>query len=263
MKYVLVTGANGGMGKATVDMLVKEGFHVFALDYKMEYSSPSVTCFDVDVTSLESITLAFEKISKITDNLFAIVHYAGIYMMNSLVEMSEEDFVKIFNVNLFGVYRINKTFLPLLNDCSKIIITSSELAPIKPLPFTGIYAVTKGALDKYAHSLNLEMQLNGISVVTLRPGAVKTGLLGQSSSQLENFCSNTKLYDYNAKKFRKIVNAVQSKNVPPEKIAKLTLKILKKKKPRPTYSINRNFLLLLYNLLPEKLQVKIIKKILK
>ena len=49
--------------------------------------------------------------------------------------------------------------MPLLKKGSKIIITTSELAPLDPVPFTGSYAVTKGALDKYAYSLRMELQL--------------------------------------------------------------------------------------------------------
>ncbi|MBQ8444577.1 MAG: hypothetical protein IJX25_04415 [Clostridia bacterium] len=42
------------------------------------------------------------------------MNFAGIIMMNSLIEISEEEFVKIFNINVFGAYRINKTFFPLV-----------------------------------------------------------------------------------------------------------------------------------------------------
>ena len=49
----------------------------------------------MDVTSLESVNKAFEEVKKITDELFAVINFAGIIMMNSLIEISEEDFVKI------------------------------------------------------------------------------------------------------------------------------------------------------------------------
>ena len=64
----------------------------------------------------------------------------------------------------------------MLKNGSKILITTSELAPLDPLPFTGIYAVTKGALDKYAYSLRMELQLLGMRVSVLRAGAVDTGI---------------------------------------------------------------------------------------
>ena len=76
--------------------------------------------------------------------------YAGVYMLDSLVEMETESFKKIFDINVNGVFLVNKIFLPLLKKDSRILITTSELAPLDPLPFTGIYAITKSALDKYA-----------------------------------------------------------------------------------------------------------------
>ena len=99
-------------------------------------------------------------------------------MMNSLIEISEEDFVKIFNINVFGAYRTNKTFFPLVkNGNGKIIITTSELAPNKILPFNAIYSITKKSLDAYAQGLTMELGLLDIPVVTIRPGAVKTNII--------------------------------------------------------------------------------------
>ncbi|MGN1096052.1 MAG: SDR family NAD(P)-dependent oxidoreductase, partial [Eubacteriales bacterium] len=146
---------------------------------------------------------------------------------------------------------------------SRIIITTSELAVLDPLPFTGIYAVTKGALDKYAYSLCMEMQLLGIYVSVLRAGAVETGMLGVSTDALDLFCKKTKLYSCNADRFKRIVDGVETRSVPPEKIARKMLKILNRKHPDFAYSINRNPLLLLLNALPKRLQLFIIKLVLK
>lgn len=263
MKYVLVTGANGGMGKAVTEILKNNGFFVFALDNNPCAQQENVMPITCDITNENNVKQAFETIKSATDNLYAILHFAGIYTLNSLVEIDENEFVRAFNINLFGAYRINKAFLPLLKNGSRIVITTSELAPLDPLPFTGLYAVTKSALDKYAYSLRMEVQLLGISVSVLRPGAVKTNMLPVSTKALDDFCENTTLYSCNAKRFRKIVDSVESKNVAPEKIAKKTLKIVKAKKPKHVYKINRNPLLLLLNVLPTRFQTWIIKKILK
>ena len=141
-------------------------------------------------------------------------------------------------------------------------MTTSELAPLDPLPFTGIYAVTKSALDKYAYSLRMELQLLGIEVSVLRAGAVNTGMLGVSARALDRFCENTKLYSCNAKRFKGIVESVEARCIPPEKIAEKTGKILGKKHAKFAYAVNRNPLLLMLNGLPKRTQLWIIKKIL-
>ena len=133
MKYVLVTGAYGGMGKQFINQLIKANYGVIALDYQ-QGDIDGVTSIQTDITNEESVSSAFLKVNSLTDSLYAIVHFAGVYMLNSLVEIKPTDFEKIFKINLYGAYLINKTFMPLLKNGSKILITTSELAPLAPLP---------------------------------------------------------------------------------------------------------------------------------
>lgn len=263
MKYVVVTGAYGGMGYATVQELVKQGFTVFALDKKVKEAEENVVPIEVDVTDVNSIQTALDKVKEVAKTLYAVIHFAGVYALDSLIEIPNAEFERVMRINFFGAFYVNKMFMPLLTSGSKILITTSELAPLNPLPFTGLYAVSKGALDKYAYSLRMELQLLGISVSVLRAGAVSTGMLGVSTSALDRFCEKTTQYPCNADRFKKIVNGVEAKSIPPEKIAKKALKILQKKKPKFAYAINRNKLLLLLNALPKRMQFWAIKKVLK
>ena len=262
MKYILVTGAYGGMGKSAVKSLTGNGFRVIALDKITGEASENVFPIQADITDANSVKIACERVREITHELYAIVHFAGIYTLDSLVEIEMENFERAFKVNLFGAFLINKTFLPLLTKGSRIVITTSELAPLDPLPFTGLYAVTKSALDKYAYSLRMELQLMGIYVSVIRAGAVNTGMLNVSTDSLDRFCENTKLYSCNADRFKSIVNRVEARHVPPENIAQKVLKILNQKNPKFVYSINRNPLLLLLNALPKRLQLWVIKQVL-
>ena len=263
MKHVLVTGACGGMGSAAVKAYKEAGYFVFAMDRREYEAEERVMPLVADITRESDILSAFERVKEVTDNLYAIVHFAGIYMLDSLVEISEEAYIRAFNINVFGAYRVNKIFLPLLKSGSRIVITTSELAPLDPLPFTGLYAITKSALDKYAYSLRMELQLLGVYVAVLRPGAVKTDMLGVSTDALDAFCEKSELYTCNAQRFKSIVNKVEARHVPPKKVADKSLKILKRRKPKQIYKINRNPLLLMLNLLPRRWQTGIIKLVLK
>ena len=266
MKNVVVTGAFGGMGKSVVKKLIESGYTVFALDKKIDSEFDgvsSVISIETDVTSSDSVINAFNLVKDAVSEVYAVIHLAGIYNLNSLIEISEEDFDKIFKINLKGAFLINKTFIPLLCKGSKIIIVSSELAPLNPLPFTGIYAISKTALDSYARSLNMELGLLGISVSVIRPGAVKTDMLGASTTALDKFCSQTAYYKCNADRFKKIVDSVEARNISTDVLAKTVFKAVKAKKPKLIYNVNRNPLLLLLNALPKTLQAKIIKSILK
>lgn len=263
MKNILITGAYGGMGHATAAALEQQGVRVFALDRRVGEPQECIIPIEADITSEASVTAAMETVRSYTDFLDAIVHFAGVYMLDSLVEMDSESFRRILDVNLYGVFLVNKVFRPLLSKGSRILITTSELAPLDPLPFTGIYAVTKSALDKYAYSLRMELQLLGIPVSVLRAGAVDTGMLGASTSALDRFCEETKLYTCNADRFKKIVDGVEARCIPPEKIAKKAIRILGKKSPAFAYTINRNPLLLLLNAMPKQMQLWIIRTVLR
>ena len=263
MKNILITGAYGGMGRATVDLLKTRGFRIFALDKRVGEAEENVLPIEADLTSEESIAAAFETVRAQADGLYAILHFAGVYMLDSLVEMESDAFDRIFAVNMRAAFLVNKTFLPLLDNGSRVLITTSELAPLDPLPFTGIYAVTKAALDRYAYSLAMELQLLGIRVSVLRAGAVKTDMLGASTTALDRFCADTRLYSCNAARFKRIVERVEARCVPPRKIAEKCARILKKRRPAFAYHINRNPLLLLMNLLPKRVQLFLISRILK
>ena len=260
---ILITGAYGGMGRATAKALRDKGFRVLALDKSVGAEEENIIPIEADITREEDVERAFAEVKAHTSELFAVIHFAGIYMLDSLVEMDPCEFERIFKINLGGVYLINKVFLPMLNPGSRIVITTSELAPLDPLPFTGIYAVTKAALDKYAYSLRMELQLKDIKVSVLRAGAVSTGMLGVSTAALDRFNQKTKLYTCNAERFKEIVESVEARSVAPEKIARKTEKILAKRSPKFAYSINRNPLLLMLNALPKGLQLWIIKQVLK
>ena len=262
-KAVLITGVSGGMGLATAKKFIANGYHVFGLDInEPKEEIESLSFIKCDLTKEKEVIDSFNIIKEETKQLELIINTAGTYMLNSLVEISEEEFIKIFNINVFSIYRVNKTFLPLLKEKGKIIMVSSELAPLDPLPFTGIYAVTKKTVEGYAYSLRMELQLLDKQVSVIRPGAVDTSLLDISTARVNSFSEKTKNYKYNAERFKRIVNKVESKKIPPEKIANLAFKIANKKKPKYVYKINRNPLLLLLNAMPQRFQNWVIKKIL-
>ncbi|MBR4158256.1 MAG: SDR family NAD(P)-dependent oxidoreductase [Oscillospiraceae bacterium] len=261
MGNYLITGAGGGMGRALCRLLTEEGHGVWGIDRAPAENPAGWRYIRADVTDAGAVQEAFELVSSEAGTLDGIVHTAGIYDLNSLVEMPEQDFIRDFEVNLVGVFRVNRMFLPLLEK-GRIVIVTSELAPLHPLPFTGVYAVTKAALDKYAAALRMELQLLGHSVIVVRPGAVNTQLLDVSTDKLRRFCAETKLYGVNAARFRRIVERVEARAVPPEKIAERIGRILSAGKPKLVYYVNRNPLLLLLNALPARAQLRIVKFIL-
>ncbi len=262
MADYLITGVSGGMGAALARALLKEGHRVFGLD-RTEQGPEGCVFLRTDVTDSAEVRAAAETVARETGGLDGIIHTAGIYDLNSLLEMPEEDFLRDFNVNLFGMFRVNQSFAPLLRKGGRIVMVSSELAPLHPLPFTGVYAVTKGAVEKYAEALRMEAQLLDRKVIVVRPGAVRTAMLPASTEKLDKFVSGTALYKVNAARFKRIVDRVEARSVPPERVASVIQKALFSKRPRLTYKVNRNPLLILLNALPKRMQLFLIRAILK
>lgn len=259
---VLVTGASGGMGRAICRELSGRGMRVFALDVKpLEMLGvPALAC---DLRGEAGVQEALAWFRAQETRLDAIVHAAGVYDLDSLVEMDEARFSRIFEVNVFAACRVNRLFTPLMAPGGRVVFITSELAPLHPLPFTGIYAVTKKALEAVADSLRTELALRGIAVSIVRPGAVTTPLLGDSTRALERFCAGTAHYQVNAARFRRIVDSVESRSVPPERVAEKVRRALTDRRPRRVYNLNRNPLLLLLNALPRGAQQWVLVKILK
>lgn len=262
-KAILITGVSGGIGSACAKKFLDEGYVVFGLDIKAPKEEKEHLKFvKTDLTKENEVISAFKQIKATSYKLDAILHCAGICDLNSLIEMSEEDFIRTFDINVFASFRVNKAFLPILKEKGKIILISSEQGPQDPLPFNGIYGMSKGLVEKYAYSLRMELQLLGYQVVVIRPGAVNTQMLKGSQNKLEEFTKNTTHYQYNSKRFKEIVESVESKNLPPSKIANLIYKVSNKKKPRYVYKINTNPGLIFLNILPKRFQNWVIKKIL-
>jgi NAD(P)-dependent dehydrogenase (short-subunit alcohol dehydrogenase family) len=262
MKSILVTGASGGMGRAICHLLSERGCRVYALDVK-PLELPGVASFVCDLRTEAGAADALAWFQAQEAHLDAIVHGAGVYDLDSLVEMDEERFRRIFEVNVFASCHVNRLFTPLMTSGGRIVFITSELAPLHPLPFTGIYAVTKKALEAIAASLRTELALRGIAVSIVRPGAVTTPLLGDSTRALARFCDRTAYYKVNADRFRRIVDSVEARSVPPVKVADKVSRALTAKRPKRVYNLNRNPLLRLLNALPKGLQEWVLVKILK
>lgn len=260
---VLLVGGAGGLGKAAAEYLAERGIRVFSCDItEQKNTADNIIPLVADITDSNSIIRIYNEVHKVSDGLSAIISIAGIYIMDSFIEIDDDSLKKIIEVNIMGVYRINKTFLPLLNKGGRIIITTSELAGQKPLPFNGIYTMTKTALECYADSLRLELQFLGYKVITVKPGAFDTQMASKTNSQANSLMHNTKLYKMSTKRFVDIINSQTGTAKHPKVLAKVFYKALTKKNPKLTYYKNAEIGLKLYSILPRRLQMFVLRRIL-
>lgn len=264
MKYVLLTGCSGGIGKSTTLKLLDAGYYVFGLDVcENDITHPNFKFFCCDLTSKTSLESVFSIISKITNHLSAIYNLAGIFKIQSLLEGSEEDLRKIIEINFFAVYRLNKLFTSLLDKQSRIIVFSSEVARYSPQPFNGYYALSKIIVDRYADVLRREYNYLDIKVIKVQSGAIKTKLLDGVNDQYLSMVEKSMHYKKPLTKLKKLMDKEINKQVNPEVVANKLVGIMKKRKPKSLYKIKNSFSLRFLDSLPESLQDKIYKKVIR
>ena len=260
---ILITGAGSGLGLAAAQYLAERGSLVYACDLKPPAPAPNLIPLLMDVTREDQILAVYEKIRQDGVRLDALLNVAGIFRMENFLEIPEETLTQVLDVNLLGAVRVNKILFPLLNPGSPILITTSEVAPLDPLPFNPVYSVSKTALDSYAQALRQEAGLLGHPVVTIRPGAFATPLEKSSLPAMRAMTAHSRYFGGQAERFGQLMQLFTGKPADPVRYARLVAKILKKKRPAAVYTIHANPGLRLLSLLPKNAQVGLVRLLLR
>lgn len=259
---VLITGAASGIGAATADLFLKNGHTVYALDRTAIPEREGLVPFTADVTDEAALRSVLSQLSELDVTLDAILLVAGIHRMASLVEGKCDTLRCVVDVNLVGAMLTVRTFHPLLSRGGRVVIVTSEVASLDPLPFNGLYSLSKTALDAYAQALRQEIGLLGQTVVTVRPGAIGTPLCHASLTDTERLAENTKLYRAQAHRFLSITKRFMGTPIPPERLAPLLYRATVCKHPRLVYHKHRSPGLVLLGALPLRLQCALIRLLL-
>ena len=256
---ILITGASSGIGRATADYFLQNGHTVFGIDLQTGKVQENYHPFVADVTNEEALLTVRDHLLSKGIVLDAILNIAGKHIMASLVESDYQQMKTVIDINLCGALLVNRIFQCILKEDGRIVIVTSEVAGFDPMPFNGLYNVTKTALDTYAQALRQELNLIGQKVITIRPGAVQTPLSAGSMASTEKLAESTSLYDKQAKRFCGLAAKFMGKPLAPEKIAVLIYKATVAKHPKLIYQKNRHLGLVLLNMLPKRVQCAVIK----
>ncbi len=190
-KAVLVTGANSGIGRNIAERLATEGYFVYAgarkaEDIKELSAIKNMQGVRLDVTIQSDIDAAVEAVQAGGLGLYGIVNNAGVMVMGIMAEMDEADLDFVFDVNVFGPYRVTKAFAPMIIESRGRISNISSLAGIATGPAYGAYSMSKHAVEAYSDSLASEMRPLGVRVSAIKPGAF-------NSSASTSYCKRRKV----------------------------------------------------------------------
>jgi len=240
-KYILITGASSGIGRACTEYLALNGFKIYAGARKNEdiealNSIKNVIGLKIDVTDEQTIKDAFNLVKNETSRLYAIVNNAGIVSAGPLMDISTNDLINQFNVNLIGVHRITSTFFPLILESKGRIIMISSNSGFFAAPFFGPYSASKFALEGYSDSLRRELLLYDVKVIIIQPGRINTAIWSKGEELLLKFKGS--IFEKEALVIGKHeIEKGKTDSLDPKEVAKIILKALTIKKPKNRYMI--------------------------
>jgi NAD(P)-dependent dehydrogenase (short-subunit alcohol dehydrogenase family) len=254
-RTVLITGAGGGLGQALVNEFFSRGWDVIATDTvdnitRLKNPDPGIRRLPMDVTSEPSIQAVFEELKGRNQDLDLIINNSGIDAYFPLSETPVGKFRDVFEVNVFGSYRVNRAFLPLIRKPGgRIIHVSSESVKIN-VPFMP-YPLSKQALEGYCRTLRLELRFLGVDVTIIRPGAIRTPFL-ENLKNIKNPVENSQLSGP-FEKFARQARQEVGKTGEPEVVARFIFRIASLKRTRMFYAVNNDPKLSIAAILPFRL----------
>lgn len=227
-RVAVVTGAAGGIGRATSVALAKEGCHLALCDVNtagLEETAAlvrelgrNVSTHIVDVSNKERMRSFVDEVVAQHGGVNILVNNAGVTVTAPFEQHSLEDFEWIVGINLWGVIYGCKFFLPHLQKADEAhIVNLSSLFGLLGVPSQTSYCATKFAVHGFSEALWVELRDQGIGVTSVHPGGVRTDIAKSArtaSSAQKNLA----------------IGVIERFSVTPEHCAKLIVSAIKKNK---------------------------------
>lgn len=178
-KAILVTGASTGIGRNMAERLAKEGYFVYAgarkdKDLAELDALENIKAVRLDVTQQADVDAAVALIRKEGRGLWGLVNNAGVATRAPVADVTDEEVDFVFSVNVDGVVRVTRSFIPLIVESKGRIVTTGSIAGIRSSPGGSVYSMTKHAVEALTDSLAAEMADAGVQVSVIEPGAYKS-----------------------------------------------------------------------------------------
>jgi NAD(P)-dependent dehydrogenase (short-subunit alcohol dehydrogenase family) len=268
IKNALITGATGGLGKATSQHLLDHGWQVIVADFDREALSAlegqkGVIPLFIDVADTKSVEAALAQVSQSIDGLDAIVNFAGILAVGSMVEMDEAVMQRVLDVNVMGTFRVNKAFFPLVKvRKGRIINVSSETGWQSGAPFNGAYASSKHWIEAYSDSLRRELALLDMAVIKIQPGPFKTDMVSGIKQKFSNAIEGSSEFKRVLENVREKAEGESKKGHDPAVLASVIYQALTTRSPKAAYSVRPDTARSVLEYLPTAWADWLIKKVL-
>ena len=188
-KVVLVTGAAGGIGKASAERMAQEGGRIVCVDVQSEAveltakeicerggQAIAATC---DVSDPAAVTSTIDCAINEYGQLDSLCNIAGILHFDNTHELTLEKWNKVLAVNLTGAFLMSQTALPHLLANRGNIVNMSSTAGLAGHPWTAAYSASKGGLLALTYTFAVEYGKQGLRANAVCPGSIKTAMHDQ------------------------------------------------------------------------------------
>lgn len=239
------------MGRATAIELANRGFHVLAgvrnEDAAGQLRRDGIEPVVLDITQHSDIKALSERIDNdpLGRELRAIVNCAGVGMVGPVEMMPLDSWRHMFEVNLFGHIAMIQALLPALRRTKARVVNISSTGGRIAMPAFGAYSATKFALEAMSDALRREIRQQGVDVIVVEPGAVRTGMgaSGTRAAQalIDSMSSEDRtLYDGVMKGFFDTVAGFDRHGLSAERAASKIADVVTTPRPKTRYTIGRD-----------------------
>ena len=233
---VLLTGGSAGIGSATAQYLMRQGYTVYAASRRGSeniedpFSGGRIIGLCADVTIPESLENAVSRILEEQGELSAVICNAGNGIAGAIEDTSLEEARYQMETNFFGVLNTIKACLPIFREqkYGKIIAISS-VAAVAPIPFQGFYSASKSAIMLLMQALSMEMKPYNVKCTCILPGDVKTDFTA-SRKYTEASGLPSSEYTEAMKAAVQTMEKDEQNGMSPDAIAKTMLRLIKRKR---------------------------------
>jgi NAD(P)-dependent dehydrogenase (short-subunit alcohol dehydrogenase family) len=188
----------------------------------------------MDVNNEASVREGVRYIVEQAGRLDVAVNNAGVGIVGSVEDTSEEEARSQFETNLLGTWRVCRATLPLMRQQgSGLIVTIGSIGGLAGIPFQAAYSAGKFGLEGLTESLRMEVRPFGVRVVIIEPGNVDTDATARSPYTLER----TSAYADHLERARQAMIRGERRGAQPEAVAHLLERIMFDARPRVRYTV--------------------------
>ena len=184
-KVALITGAARGIGRATAQRFLEDGWCVALLDIdetQLAHATAALARADqtlalhCDVADAAMVADALERLAKRFGRLDALINNAGIARFAPLMETTDADWQRILAVNLTGPFLCTRAAVPLMREHGGAIVNITSISAVRASTLRSAYGTSKAALAHLTKQLAVELASAGIRVNAVAPGPVETAM---------------------------------------------------------------------------------------